>query len=268
MNKFAKAIKAISLLLQKPSLLNNVLEDNDVMREGVQYKYNLHNGLPVVDLLSLLPSFNETVAPYSYLDGTSSPLDIALLRSLAKQYSACRYFEIGTWRGESVANIASVAKECVTLNLPDEEMRRMGLDEEYISLHRFFSKNLPNVQHLQHNSSTFNFNSIGKFDLIFVDGDHHYEQVKQDTQNVFNLLNNPDSAIVWHDYLDHSGNIRYEVLAGILDGCPADLRSNLYHVSNTMCALFTRKKLPTTAFNPNPSPNKSFTLTISAERFK
>src|SRR3954464_383354 len=158
MNKLAKAIKAISLLLKRPALLNHVLDSNEVMQDSVQKKYNLPNGLPQVDLLTLFPSFHSTVEPYSFLDGTSSPLDLALLRSLAKEYSACRYFEIGTWRGESVANVAAVAKECITLNLPDDEMRKMGLNEEYISLHRFFSANLPNVQHLQHNSSTFNFN--------------------------------------------------------------------------------------------------------------
>jgi predicted O-methyltransferase YrrM len=265
MNKFSKAIKAVSLLLDKPSLLNNVLNDNSVMQKNVQQKHNLRNGLPVVDLLSLFPSFNETVTPYSFLDGTSSPVDIALLRSLAKEFSECRYFEIGTWRGESVANIAAVAKECVTLNLPDDEMRKMHLAEEYISLHRFFSDKLMNVQHLQHNSSTFNFNSIGKFDLIFVDGDHHYEQVKKDTANVFTLLKDQSSVIVWHDYMDSGGKIRYEVLAGILDGCPGEFRSKLYHVSNTMCALFTLKKVPSSPAPTFQKPDKVFNIQISAQ---
>jgi predicted O-methyltransferase YrrM len=263
MSKIGKAFKAIGLLLRKPALLNNVLHDEDVMKKIVAQKHSVSGGLPVVDLLDVAPSLNESVQPYSFLDGTSSPLDLALLRALAKQHADCRYFEIGTWRGESVANLAAVAKECVTLNLPDDEMRRMGLDEEYISLHRFYSKDLPNVKHLQHNSSTFDFGSAGKFDVIFVDGDHHYESVKQDTANVFSMLNDDNSVIVWHDYVDHSGNVRYEVLAGILDGAPSEYRSNIYHVSNTMCALFTKKKVKTYSQPAFQRPDKTFTVNIS-----
>ena len=104
-------------------------------------------------------------------------------------------------------------------------MLRMGLAKEYVGLHRFFSKNFKNVEHIQQNSSTFDFKTLNKkFDLIFVDGDHHYEQVKQDTENVFNLLRNENSIIVWHDYLYDSGEIRFEVLAGILAGCPSKTR--------------------------------------------
>jgi predicted O-methyltransferase YrrM len=266
MNKITKVLKAIGLLLQKPALLNNVLHDKDVMKDMVAEKHKMPNGLPVVDLLDIVPSFNETVHPYSFLDGTSSPLDLALLCALAKQHADCQYFEIGTWRGESVANVAAVAKECVTLNLPDGEMRRMGLSEEYISLHRFYSKDIPNVKHLQDNSLTFDYRSAGKFDIIFVDGDHHYESVRQDTANVFSMLKDDESVIVWHDYVDHSGQVRYEVLAGILDGTPAEYRSNIYHVSHTMCALFMRKKVKTYSLPAVQLPDKTFTLGISVKK--
>jgi predicted O-methyltransferase YrrM len=265
MIKIKKALKAFALLLKKPALLNNVLYDDDVMHEAVMQKHDLPQGLPIVDLLDIVPGLHETVQPYSFLDGTSSPLDLALLRALATQHADCRYFEIGTWRGESVANVASAAKECVTINLPDNEMRRMGLSEEYISLHRFYSKDLPNVKHLQHNSSTFNFSSIGKFDVIFVDGDHHYESLRRDTANVFSMLKDDDSVIVWHDYVDHSGQIRWEVLAGILDGVPAEYRNSIYHVSNTMCALFTHKKLKANARPAFQRPDKTFTVNITAK---
>jgi hypothetical protein len=266
MNKFSKVLRAFNLLLQKPALLNNVLNDNEVMRRVVQQKHSFGHGLPVIDLLSLFPGFSEEVTPYSFMDGTSTPMDLALLRSLARQHADCRYFEIGTWRGESVANVAAVAKECITLNLPDNEMRKIGLDAKYISQHRFFSSTFPNVQHLQHNSSTFNFNSIGKFDVLFVDGDHHYEQVRMDTQNVFSLLKDESSVIVWHDYKDAGGNVRYEVLAGILDGCPAEFRSKLYHVSNTLCAIFTLKDLSVSPPHVFAVPDKVFSVKISGKK--
>ena len=69
------------------------------------------------------------------------------------------YFEIGTWRGESVANIADVVANCITFNLPDEELKQLGFSEDYINMHRFFSKDIKNVQHLFGNSHKYNFDA-------------------------------------------------------------------------------------------------------------
>ena len=59
----------------------------------------------------------ETVSlgPMTFLDGGSLPTDIMLLVSLAESIKDCRYFEIGTWRGESVAAISPRSKSCHTL---------------------------------------------------------------------------------------------------------------------------------------------------------
>ena len=50
MNKFAKAIKAISLILQKPYLLNHIVEDESVWKQYVEKKYQMPFGLPMVDI--------------------------------------------------------------------------------------------------------------------------------------------------------------------------------------------------------------------------
>ncbi len=267
MNKVSKLFKALGLIIKQPSLLNHVINSDEAMKAQVVKKYNLPHGLKSVDLLDLVPGFHETVFPFSGLEGSSTPLDIALLRSLAKSYTHCSFLEIGTWRGESVANVAFVAHDCVTVNLPDEEMLAMGHHEKYVGLHRFFSNKLKNVMHLQKNSRTFDFKTLNKkFDLIFVDGDHHYESVKNDTAKVFELLRDESSVIVWHDYLRHSGEVRYEVLAGILDGAPAPFRNNIYSVSNTLCAIFTRKSYPAAFPEQHSNPNKVFNIEIKALR--
>src|SRR6185295_321526 len=119
MKKLKKFFSAIKLIVRKPALLNLVLNDEDVNRQQVIAKYNLADGLLAVDILDLLPNLHETIDPFCSLDGGSPPLDIALLKGLARRKKDCEYFEIGTWRGESVANVAVVAKHCITLNLPD-----------------------------------------------------------------------------------------------------------------------------------------------------
>ena len=266
MKKLKKLIKVILLIIKNQALLNNVLDDADVNKEQVIKKYNLPHGLKTIDITSLLPDLNETIEPYSSLDGGSTPLDLALLKGLAKSKTDCMYFEIGTWRGESTAIVASAAKQCVSLNLPDEEMLKMGLNKKYVESHRFFSKDLKNVTHIQANSQTFDYNSLNqKFDLIFIDGDHHYESVKNDTANAFKLLKDDDSMIVWHDYGNNPADIRWDVFRGILDGTPSEKRSSLYRVSNTLCAIYTAKKLKAEYIEPYSTPTKYFSVTLKSK---
>jgi predicted O-methyltransferase YrrM len=267
MNKLSKLIRAFSLILKQPSLLNKVLDDSNVHQTAVIEKHGLSNGLAVININSLLPGFNETIDPFCYLDGGSTPIDLALLKGLARKKHDCEYFEIGTWRGESAANVASVANHCTTLNLSDIEMKEMGLDKKYIDLHRFFSKDLKNITHLQGNSKTFNFKNLEKkFDLVFIDGDHHYESVMNDTKNAFKLLKDERSVIVWHDYGTNPNDIRWDVLRGILDGTPDDKKSKLYRVSNTLCAIYTNQDLQSYQQERIETPDKSFVISIVSRK--
>src|ERR1700745_1865298 len=102
MSKLSKLFKAFSLIVKQPSLLNKVLDDADVNKTWVIKKYNLPKGLKTVDISGLLHGMNITVDPFCALDGGSTPIDLALLKGLAAQKKDCAYFEIGTWRGESV----------------------------------------------------------------------------------------------------------------------------------------------------------------------
>jgi predicted O-methyltransferase YrrM len=266
MKKVGKALTGLWQIVKNPWLLNHVLDEENYWRKKVVKKHGFANGLPVIDIEELFPGFDETVTPYAFLDGSCLPTDLALLRALAKKYKAENYLEIGTWRGESVANLAPLVKEAVTLNLPDSEMRAMGMSEEYINLHRYFSIDLPNVTHLQANSLTFDFNSLGKtFDLIFVDGDHHYEAVFSDSSKVLKALEPGSGIIVWHDYARNPEQVRWSVLAGILDGLPAEMHKHLYHISNTMCAVYLPKlstNIARKTLKPNEKPGKYFEVTL------
>ncbi len=211
--------------------------------------------------------FNEEiydVGPITFLDGGSLPTDLALLRGLAGFFKDCSYFEIGTWRGESVANMARVAKECYTLNLSADEMRRMGVRSKYMYLLGYFSRALDNVVHLSGNSLDFDFAALKKkFDIIFIDGDHHYEHVRNDTEKTFKDLAHEDSVIVWHDYAYHPEEVRFEVLAGILDGTDPALHEDLYHVSQTKCAILLKKDLKGKFLDPPEEPEEYFEVKMN-----
>lgn len=253
-------------LFTKPSVILKSIYHGIVIYDRKNYikkKYNLLSGLPEIELQDLFPNFSETVDPFSHLYGTSLPIDLAVLKQFAKQYTNCEYMEIGSWRGESLANLSPVCKRCVSISLSDKEMKEFGLSDKTIDMQRFFSKDLPNVEHIGSNSMKFDFSTIGKFDLIFVDGDHRYEAVKSDTENVFKLLKNENSIIVWHDYTEHYELIDWEVFSGILDGTPKEKLKNIYHIKNTLCAVYINKDIPKTAKNFPEIPKNRFSVVIS-----
>ncbi len=270
MNKFRKAFTAIREIAKNPYLLNHVIDEELFWKKKVMKKHGFELGLPQVKITDLLGDFREKVSPYAFLDGSSSPLDLALLRGLAWNFGVEDYLEIGTWRGESAANMAPLVKNCFTLNLPDESMRQMGLAEDYINLHRFFSQNIPNVTHIQADSLTFDFETLDKkFDMVFIDGDHHYPSVKSDTEKIFRILKDEKSIVVWHDYASNPEKVRWSVLCGILDGCPPRFYKNLYHVSNTLCAVFLPDGIfdGTSSFlKANSIPEIAFEVTIRPEK--
>jgi predicted O-methyltransferase YrrM len=268
--KIAKLARTLKAILRHPvSFVEfSVAFSDAALGEYVSRKYRLSNGLPTIDLLDLCPTFSEQVAPYAFLEGGSTPIDLALLKALARRYERCRYFEIGAWRGESAANVASVAKECISLSWSDAEIQRAGWDEQYVAISRFFSRNLNNVLHIGHDSKTFDYTPyLGTCDLVFIDGDHSYDGVRSDTERAFRLLRDDRSVIVWHDCMRTSElDVQWGVVAGLLDGAPASARSHIYHVSNTLCAVYVNGTFRTTTAVFPAIPDKVFEVGITARK--
>jgi predicted O-methyltransferase YrrM len=248
-------------------LANGVYQvSDDVCRRKQAAKKGYGKGFPVADLLDVIPGLNESIRDYTYLDGTSRVTDIILLKSLAKSFNRCDYLEIGSFRGESLANISEAVSEAVSISLPDEEIIAMG-DEDHVKLQRFFSKDLKNVKHIYHNSLTYDYSQLNKkFDLIFIDGDHSYRAIKKDTENAFKLLKDENSIIVWHDYGYSYNKENWTTISAIIEGAPADKREKIFHVSNTICAIFTNRPLVSGYVKLSDLPNKTFSMQVSASR--
>ena len=268
MSRLSVALQALRSLIRTPSLLTHVVAGDvaEWQRRALAHpgREVAAKGLPVVSLAHFLSPADATVRPFAFREGGSLPTDLLLLRALARRVPGCRYLEIGTWRGESAANVAEVATEVFTLNLSAVEIRALGLPERYIELHGFFSKPLPNVRHLHGNSATYDFASLEKpFDLIFIDGDHRYEAVRTDTRRVFEHLVGPQTVVVWHDASRQPGEPRWEVLAGLLDGLPTAATGQLVQVENTLCVLYSPTPLPTRAPDPLADPTTWFEVKLT-----
>ena len=265
-----KKIEKLKLLIQKPLVLINSglnVQKEEYYHSRNRNKYGIEQ-LPTIDICELFPGFSESINNYTYLDGTSLAIDIMLLKSLARSFKNCAYLEIGSWRGESISNIYEVTGDCTSVTLSGDEMKGKGMNDEYIRAHGMFSKNLKALKSIEHNSLTFDFSSLNKkFDLIFIDGDHSYEGVLNDTIKTLPLRRDNNSIIVWHDYGNSTEMVRHSVLAAILDGIPGEYHRNLYHVSNTLCAVYIENKTFNTYYTKFPTtPDKIFTIKLTSEK--
>ena len=77
--------------------------------------------------------------------------------------------------------------------------------------------------------------------------------------------------IVWHDYGFDPEFVNYETLTGALDGSPQTKRQNIYHVSNTMCAIYINPvhfddQVQTRNTTLPDTPDKVFSVTVCAHR--
>lgn len=136
-------------------------------------------------------------------------VDMVYVCAIPKLREAKKIFEIGTYRGQTTCGFADVCEdaEIYTLNLPPDQDGRYG---EYIGS---FIKTSPNKQRIHQvfsDSKDFDTKPYQKtMDFVFVDGDHSYEYVKNDTEKAFELLA-PNGAIAWHDFAGKSeGVVRF-----------------------------------------------------------
>lgn len=270
MNKFQKFIKGFSRLISKPYLINTILEDNSYMKEIFLKKYPERKNIREISFKHFLGTETKiSVSPFAFLGGASLPTDLALLNLICKKHNVEDYLEIGTWRGESVANVSNYAKDCYTLNLSDETMLEMGLNEKYVKMHRFYSEGVGNITHLFGDSQGFDYKSLNKkFDLVFIDGDHHAKAIEKDSKNIFSFLKNKDSIIVWHDAKIDPETLRFEVLMGIFNGMPQETHKYIYLVSNTLCAIYYPFEVETSVFEANKQINQYFDINLEIKSKK
>ncbi len=240
-SKIGSIIKFPVQAFKNPRKLLKTLLAFSIETESIEdyNHFSANRDIKFIDLIDVIPDFDQEIKSFSFLEGTSRITDIALLMSLAKRVKDCDYLEIGSWRGESLLNVSRFCRKATSLSLSKSEMESCGFSKEAAEADGYFIKDISNLERILHNSLTFDFSTLNrKFDLIFVDGDHRRDAVVSDTKNVFNLLKDENSIIVWHDAGNTYNDIRHEVMAGILEAATAEQRKHIYRVSNTLCAIY------------------------------
>jgi len=270
-NKISKLLYGIQLLIRKPYLINNVINSEEILEQVFKKEFpNSQHELEInIDSIAHSTETKHIIQPFSFLSGSSLATDYLVLKLACKRTHAEDYLEIGTWRGESVSNVSELVKNCFTLNLSDESLKEMKHSEAYIQSHRLFSDNKPNITHLYGDSANFNFESLEKkFDVIFIDGDHHTDSVERDTRRLLPFLKNEKSVLIWHDAKVNPEKIRYEVLLGIYRAMPIETHSKIYLVRHSLCAVYIPEEIPSNRFEMYSKPDTFFEIQLTSRKLK
>jgi predicted O-methyltransferase YrrM len=142
-----------------------------------------------------------------------------IILTLIKKYSPNNIFEIGTEYGAGTTLMAiysSINTKIWTLDITPLGNKLLELAEQKLDTEGICFKNIPEIHKITPiicNSYEFNPTSLPKMDFIFIDGDHSYDAVKNDTILALKMINS-GGIILWHDtslseikkYLDEISN--------------------------------------------------------------
>ncbi|MCQ8895742.1 class I SAM-dependent methyltransferase [Limnobacter humi] len=186
--------------------------------------------------------------------GGMTLLESSVLVSLAKLTGASSLFEFGTFMGATTLLLAQntpVDAQVVTIDLPPDEvssthtgdvlkdgdanddyLRSAFADQGARCLARADAAVHSKVQQILQDSTTLDVREQGfehQFDFIFIDGGHHFDIVKKDTENAYRMARK-NAVVLWHDYASNIHSDVTEFLNGHAQG------RRIYHVEHTMIA--------------------------------
>lgn len=188
----------------------------------------------------------------NYQSGNISLYEMTVICLMCKNFNPSRVLEFGTFNGRTTTNIAANTKEhtkIITVDLPlelknktrfplegiskedkDDELGYVGKTGKLYERYAFRSK----IDQMWMDSAEFPVKDyMNYFDFIFVDASHTYENVLNDSHNVFQCIKNK-GYILWHDYHGWPGvtNALNEIYAEASDAW------NFIHIEGTSFVLY------------------------------
>jgi predicted O-methyltransferase YrrM len=205
----------------------------------------------ILDIVTV-PHGTRVILAHLAGGGIDTAIDeLAYLALIAKSCEPANIFEIGTFRGRTALNFAlNSPEDCTiwTLDLPPDDREsslasassadaaiiqasKTGADYKGTDCEK-------KIRQLYGNSLVFDFSPyLGRMDIVFVDGAHHFEIAKSDSLNALRMVR-PGGLIVWHDFANY-GDYN-DVTRAILDVLPGD---QIVQVSNTQLAVYKHGSL-------------------------
>ncbi len=221
MNAFLKSMikkifqlshRLFKIAFRNPGDLKHVLGITNWAAEEIEDCVADTRSIPTIDLLDICPGTQRwTLQSFPSVGASVSPMECAALAALARLVTAKKIFEFGTYKGVSTTQLAlNVAKggTVFTLDLPEdhpayslpipkpEEQQIAAEGGKGILIPRDL---LDRITFLSSDSATFDESPyFGTMDMVFVDGAHSYDYVKNDTEKGFRMLRD-GGVLAWHD---------------------------------------------------------------------
>jgi len=132
--------------------------------------------------------------------GIATRADAEFLFSFLEKQQPARFLEIGTWRGGTAALIKTVCPqtEVVTLNYPEPDLTNNPLQKAEVG--RAFQRRNLDVKLVWADSADLPRMNLGRFDAIFVDGDHKFKAALGDLENAWAILQT-GGYLLFHDFV-------------------------------------------------------------------
>lgn len=152
--------------------------------------------------LAIFPELADVAVPIGAMDPEAANPNQAehmLVCAIAAVRKARHIFEFGTYFGRTTYHLARLLPEAevFTLDVPAEETPRPG---PHVGALFRGTPEASRITQIRLDSRKFDTTPHrGRFDLVWIDGDHSYKLVRNDTQKAFELLA-PGGVILWHDY--------------------------------------------------------------------
>jgi predicted O-methyltransferase YrrM len=198
---------------------------------------------------AILPGVDRLAVPLGAINaetGHPNHAEMLYVVAAAQQRRARRIFEFGTFMGRTTFHLAAANSDAHvwTLDLPREE--NPWAFAEHVGSYFTDTPEGARITSIRERSERFSPDALkGSMDFIWVDADHSYAGVKNDTNKALSMLA-PGGAIMWHDFSADSLGLA-EFFVEFTSHTP------LFHIHRTSVLLHLDGVDPLT-FTPHPVP--------------
>lgn len=211
------------ITLRKPRDISHVFGVANSVAKDIENPIADTRSFPHIDFLEIAGgSIRLTFQTFRGIGASISLIEAAALSALIHKINAKRIFEFGTYKGVSTTQLAlNLPHDGIvfTLDLPEDHpaysLAIPKVAEQQIAAQKGKGILIPHdlggkVTFLRADSAKFDTTPFWEsMDLIFVDGAHSYEYVKNDTVKGLEMLR-PGGIIAWHDCTpSHQDIVRY-----------------------------------------------------------
>ena len=211
---FRLALNMLKIALLNPARTSHVLGTALAASEEVSERSLDLFRMRSVEVNDLLPETGDIriqLALFPKMNASVSILELISLVLLTKRINAANVFEFGTYMGVSVTQLALNAcggGRVLTLDLPDEQTRtefgNLDPEDAVLVAKKGRAALVPHdIRHritfLKQDSAHFDETPyLDQMDVVFVDGAHNRDYVKNDSEKGWRMLRK-GGIIAWHD---------------------------------------------------------------------